>query len=69
MLAARWLAERTVWFTGVALLAAVVAKLFLVDLAGVGTVARMISFVVVGLLILIVGYVSPLPPRMKEQTS
>lgn len=69
MLVARWRAERTVWFTGVTLLAAVVAKLFLVDLAGVGTVARMISFVVVGVLILVVGYLSPLPPRTKEQSS
>jgi uncharacterized membrane protein len=69
MLAARSRSERSVWFTGAALLMAVVAKLFLVDLEDVGTVARMISFVVVGLLILLVGYLSPIPPRSQEETS
>ncbi len=69
MLAARRLTQRTVWFTGVALLLAVVLKLFLVDLDDVGTVARMISFVVVGLLILLVGYLSPIPPRSQEETA
>ena len=69
MLAARTLMQRTVWFTGAALLLVVVVKLFLVDLGDVGTVNRMISFVVVGLLILLVGYLSPLPPRSQEETA
>jgi len=68
MLSARWLKQRAEWFVGSALLALVVAKLFLVDLNDVGTVARIVSFVGVGLLILIVGYLSPLPPRMRERT-
>lgn len=68
MLGARSFSQRALWFTGAMLLAAVVAKLFLVDLDGVGTVARMVSFVVVGLLILVVGYLSPLPPRTVEGT-
>jgi len=63
MLSARWLRERAAWFAGAALLALVIGKLFLVDLSGVGTVARIISFIVVGMLTLVVGYVSPLPPR------
>jgi uncharacterized membrane protein len=63
MLGARWLRERAVWFVGAALLALVVGKLFLVDLNDVGTIARIVSFIVVGMLILVVGYVSPLPPR------
>ncbi|MBA1149403.1 DUF2339 domain-containing protein [Ectothiorhodospiraceae bacterium WFHF3C12] len=54
---------RPVWFAGAALLALVLAKLFLVDLAGVGTVARIVSFLVVGGLMLVIGYFSPLPPR------
>jgi uncharacterized membrane protein len=54
---------RPVWFAGAALLALVLAKLFLVDLAGAGTVARIISFLVVGGLMLVIGYFSPLPPR------
>jgi uncharacterized membrane protein len=68
MLAATRLVRRVVWFAGAALLAAVVAKLFLVDLEDVGTVARIVSFVVVGILTLLIGYWSPLPPRPTEQT-
>lgn len=57
---------RSVWFIGAGLLGTVVAKLFLVDLAGHGSVARIISFVVVGLLILLIGWFSPVPPRATE---
>jgi uncharacterized membrane protein len=67
MIGARVLAERAIWIAGATLLLAVVGKLFVVDLAGVGTVARIVSFVVVGLLILLVGYLSPLPPRAQEE--
>lgn len=66
MVAAAQLKLRAAWFAGAALLAAVVSKLFLIDFDDVRTVARIVSFVVVGLLILLVGYLSPLPP--KEQT-
>jgi uncharacterized membrane protein len=54
---------RELWLAGAGLLGAVVVKLFLVDLAGHGSVARIISFVVVGLLILLIGWFSPVPPR------
>jgi uncharacterized membrane protein len=50
-------------------LALVVAKLFLIDLAGTGTIARIISFVAVGLLMLLIGYWSPLPPRQREDVA
>jgi uncharacterized membrane protein len=63
------LATRALWIAGSTLLAAVVAKLFIVDLAGIGTVARIVSFIVVGLLILVIGYLSPLPPRSRPQQS
>lgn len=53
---------RELWFAGTGLLGLVVLKLFLVDLAGVGTIARIVSFIVVGALILVVAYWSPLPP-------
>ncbi|MCK5193239.1 MAG: DUF2339 domain-containing protein, partial [Desulfobulbaceae bacterium] len=46
----------------------VVLKLFMVDLEDIGTIARIVSFVVVGLLMLLIGYLSPLPPRLKEQS-
>lgn len=61
---------RPVWFAGIGLLILVVAKLFLIDLAGVGTIARIVSFIVVGILILVVAYLSPLPPTQgREQHS
>jgi uncharacterized membrane protein len=41
----------------------VVVKLFMIDLAGHGSVARIVSFLVVGLLILLIGWFSPVPPR------
>jgi uncharacterized membrane protein len=62
MLLAKRGAGRVVWLVGGALLAVVVAKLFLVDLSRVGTIERIVSFVVVGVLMLVIGYYSPLPP-------
>ena len=56
-------AWRPAWFAGGALMVAVVAKLFLVDLAGSGTLSRIFSFIGAGLLLLLVGYFSPIPPR------
>lgn len=62
MLAATRLRTRLMWLTGAALLTLVVVKLFLVDLSSIGTIERIVSFVGVGLLMLIIGYFSPLPP-------
>jgi uncharacterized membrane protein len=55
-------ASRTLWMTGAGLLAVVVVKLFLVDLDRTGTVARIVSFIVVGALLLLIGYMAPIPP-------
>ena len=66
MLSGTRLRQRPVWVVGAALLAAVVFKLFMVDLAGIGTVARIVSFIVVGVLILVIGFLSPLPPSSEE---
>ena len=57
------------WIAGAGLLAIVVIKLFLIDLSGTGTIARIISFVAVGLLMLIIGYFSPLPPSRRKEGS
>jgi uncharacterized membrane protein len=46
----------------------VIAKLFLIDLSRIGSVERIISFVGVGLLMLVVGYFSPLPPARESRT-
>lgn len=56
-------ARRWPWMAGAALLAAVVAKLMLVDLSGSGTVTRIVSFIGVGVLMLVIGYVAPLPAK------
>ncbi|NVN89176.1 MAG: DUF2339 domain-containing protein [Desulfuromonadales bacterium] len=66
MVIATSLELRQVWMTGAGLLGVVVAKLFLVDLAGHGSLARITSFVVVGLLILLIGWFSPVPPRVTQ---
>ncbi|HEY3382678.1 MAG TPA: DUF2339 domain-containing protein [Vicinamibacterales bacterium] len=62
-----WLAARYVlrapWMAGAALLGAVVLKLLIVDLSGSGTVTRIVSFIGVGVLMLVIGYVAPLPGK------
>jgi len=62
MLIATRRASRVVWIAGATLLAIVVVKLFLVDLSSIGTIERIVSFVSVGVLMLVLGYFSPLPP-------
>jgi len=59
--------ERQPWFAGAALLALVVGKLFLLDLANSGTIARIVSFLGVGALLMIIGYVAPVPPGDTEK--
>jgi uncharacterized membrane protein len=63
MVAATRRALRVLWIAGAALMGVVVAKLFLVDLSGIGTVERIVSFIGAGLLMLLIGYLSPVPPR------
>jgi uncharacterized membrane protein len=55
-------ASRGLWLGGAALLALVVLKLFIFDLGGHGTVERIVSFVAVGLLLLVIGWLAPVPP-------
>ncbi len=59
--------NRLVWLVGAVLLGVVIAKLFLVDLSRSGSVERIVSFVGVGVLMLVVGYFSPLPPARESQ--
>jgi uncharacterized membrane protein len=56
---------RYVWIAGIALLAVVVAKLLLVDLSNAATLARIVSFIGAGLIMLLIGYIAPLPPAAK----
>ncbi len=53
---------RQAWLAGASLLGVVVIKLFIVDLSRVGTVERIVSFLGVGVLMLLIGYLSPAPP-------
>jgi uncharacterized membrane protein len=57
--------QRMVWFTGAVLLAVVLAKMFLVDLSRTATVARIVSFIGVGVLMLVIGRFSPVPPTRR----
>ena len=58
--------ERAGWIAGAALLGVVVAKLFLVDLSRAGTIERIVSFIGVGLLLLLIGYLAPVPARREQ---
>jgi len=56
-------AHRVMWLAGAGLMGLVVVKLFAVDLGNSGTVERIISFIATGILLLVVGYFAPAPPR------
>lgn len=64
MLMANRRAARREWLYGAVLLGVVIVKLMLVDSAGGGGLARAVAFIGVAVLVLIVGYFSPLPPRV-----
>ncbi len=59
--------SRPFWLAGAGLMVAVVVKLFLVDLSNSGTVERIVSFMGVGLLMLVIGYFAPLPPAAVQE--
>jgi uncharacterized membrane protein len=56
--------SRLFWFIGGGLLAATVVKLFLFDLSHVTGIERIVSFIGIGLMLLLIGYFSPLPPKV-----
>ncbi len=58
--------RREVWLIGAALIGVVVAKLFFVELSNRGGLARIVSFIGVGVLLLVVGYFAPLPPKRAD---
>jgi uncharacterized membrane protein len=66
MTLARVQLNRMVWMTGAGLLAVLIVKLFLVDLGNVGGIARIVSFLATGVLILVIGYFAPVPPRTER---
>lgn len=62
-------AIRLVWFAGIALLTIVVAKLVLIDMSNTSAVLRVVSFIGAGLLMLVIGYLAPLPPKVGKTKS
>ena len=58
--------QRALWFMGIGLLGIVVLKLVLVDLSQTEAIWRVISFLGAGSLILLIGYLAPLPPAIEE---
>jgi uncharacterized membrane protein len=56
---------RPLWMLGAALLAVVVGKLFIVDLGTLSGLPRVVAFLGVGLLLLVIGFLSPLPPAAR----
>ena len=58
--------RRARWMAGAVLMGVVVVKLFLVELGNSGGIERIASFIIVGLLLLLVGWFAPVPPREGE---
>ena len=69
MVAANRRAAYAPWIAGAVLLGLVVLKLFVIDLSSIGAIERIVSFIGVGLLLLVIGYLAPVPPRRKEQAT
>lgn len=60
--------SRSQWFIGGVLLAVVIAKLFLIDTSLSSGLLRALAFIGVAILILLIGYFSPLPPKKSRIT-
>ncbi len=58
--------KRLPWFMGIALIIMTVGKLFLVELSHIEGIARIVSFIGVGTLLLVIGYFAPLPPINRD---
>ncbi|MDP3674637.1 MAG: DUF2339 domain-containing protein [Novosphingobium sp.] len=69
MLLAARKALRAVWIAGAGLLGLVVLKLLFVDMSSAEGWQRIVTFIGVGVLMLVIGYFVPLPPRRAEEPS
>jgi uncharacterized membrane protein len=58
---------RAVWTCGAVLLGVVVVKLFVIDLQRISGMERIVSFLGVGVLLLVIGYFAPVPTRKEEK--
>ncbi len=66
MLYAQRREQRVPWLAGASLLGIVVAKLLFVDMSQAEGIARIVAFIGVGVIMLLIGYFVPLPPRKGE---
>ncbi|MDO5652804.1 MAG: DUF2339 domain-containing protein [Brachymonas sp.] len=66
MVSAHRRGSRPVWLAGAGLLGLVVAKLMLVDLSNQAGTERIVAFIGVGVLMLVIGYFSPMPPKAQK---
>ncbi|WP_164880892.1 DUF2339 domain-containing protein [Aestuariirhabdus litorea] len=57
---------RSAWVAGGALVAVVLVKMLVIDLGASGTLERIVSFLVVGAVLVGMGYFSPIPERAGE---
>ena len=62
-------ALRHLWLIGAALMGVVVLKLFTIDISNIGGLTRIVSFIGVALLLLVIGYFSPVPPKHEEKVA
>ncbi|WP_419838175.1 DUF2339 domain-containing protein [Candidatus Poriferisodalis sp.] len=58
--------DRRIWIVGASWMGIVVIKLFLVDLASLAALPKAGSFIGVGIVLLIVGYLAPVPPSQAK---
>lgn len=66
MLTAHRRQQRPLWMGGAALLGLTVLKLLLIDLSNRGGGERIVTFIGVGVLMLVIGYFAPLPPAQER---
>ncbi len=59
--------NRKLWLAGAILMGIVMAKVLLIDRTYTGDLAGIVSFGAVGLLLLLVGYLAPSPPKSEPQ--
>lgn len=63
MVTATRLGRRALWVIGACLMGVVVLKLVFIDLSHLQGLERIVSFIGVGVLMLVIGYFSPVPPK------
>ena len=66
MFVATWRRIRQMWIVGSVLMAAVVVKLLIVELPRANAVESIVSIISVGALMLVIGYLAPVPPKQIE---